>query len=273
MNCQNIMRYLVNLYSWENPRLCFGDVDLNKGDKVIIEGEFGNDLGIVSEIGISAQGGPASGWESKDSEGQPIVRVATPRDIEAFEKNEEKKVELLNVCKSEIKRLELKMKLIDARIGLDGSNVVIIFTADERVDFRELVKTLAKIFHRSVRMLQIGSRDEARRLGGCGICGRELCCVRFPGNIPSISTEMARIQQVANRGSDRISGSCGRLMCCLSYEAKQYQEMLSGMPEIGSIAKTKEGKGQVLELDVIKQEVKLRMDDGKIKMVKKEDIR
>jgi cell fate regulator YaaT (PSP1 superfamily) len=258
-----IMRYLVNLYSWENARLCFGDIEIDKGDKVIIEGGFGNDLGTVIETGI----------ETKEDDGQPIVRAATPRDIKAFEKNEEKKEEILKVCKSEIKRLDLKMKLIDARIGLDGSNVVIIFTADERVDFRELVKTLAKIFHRSVRMLQIGSRDEARRLGGCGICGRELCCVKFPGNIPSISTEMARIQQVANRGSDRISGACGRLMCCLSYEAKQYQEMLLGMPEIGSIVKTKDEKGQVLDFDVIKQEVKIKTEDGKIKMIKKEEIR
>ncbi len=255
-------KYLVSLYSWENPRLCFGDVELKKDEKVILEGEFGNDLGVVAEIGLEIK-----------EEGQPIVRVATPRDIEAFEKNEEKKEEILKVCKSEIKRLDLKMKLIDARIGLDGSNVVIIFTADERVDFRELVKTLAKIFHRSVRMLQIGSRDEARRLGGCGICGRELCCVRFPGNIPSISTEMARIQQVASRGSERISGACGRLMCCLSYEAKQYQEMISGMPELGSSVKTKEGKGQVIELDIIKQEVKIKMENGKIAMVKKEEIR
>lgn len=262
------MRYLVNLYSWENPRLCFGDVELEKGNKVIIEGEFGNDLGTVFETQASSKI-----LENSNEDGQPIVRVATPRDIEAFEKNEIKKEEILTVCKSEIKRLELKMKLIDARIGLDGSNVVIIFTADERVDFRELVKTLAKIFHRSVRMLQIGSRDEARRLGGCGVCGRELCCVRFPGNIPSISTEMARIQQVASRGSDRISGVCGRLMCCLSYEAKQYQQMLEGLPEIGSIATTKDGRGQVLEIDAVRQEVKLKMEDGKIKVVKKEEIK
>lgn len=236
---------------------------MKKGDKVILEGEFGNDLGVVAEAGI----------ETKEEDGQPIVRVATPRDIEAFKKNKEKKAEILKVCKSEIKRLELRMKLIDARIGLDGSNVIIIFTADERVDFRELVKNLAKIFHRSVRMLQIGSRDEARRLGGCGICGRELCCAKFPGNIPSISTEMARIQQVASRGSDRISGVCGRLMCCLSYEAKQYQEMLSGMPELESFVNTKEGKGKVLEIDAIKQEVKIKLENGEIKVIKKEEIK
>ncbi len=255
------MRYLVNLYSWENSRLCSSEVELKKEDQVILEGEFGNDLGVVlGEI------------DTKE-ECQPIVRVATSRDIEAYKKNEEKKEEILKVCKSEIKRLDLKMKLIDGRIGLDGSNVVIVFTAEERVDFRELVKNLARIFHRSVRMLQIGSRDEARRLGDCGICGRELCCVKFPGNIPSISTEMARVQQVANRGSDRISGVCGRLMCCLSYEAKQYQEMLQGMPEVGSIVRTKEGKAEVLELDAVKQEIKIKTEKGQIKFIKKEEIR
>lgn len=256
-------KYLVNLYSWENPHLCFYENSLEKDTKVIIDGGFGNDLGIIADVEI----------DSKEENGQPIVRVATPRDIETFQKNEEKKEEILKVCKEEIKRLELKMKLIDARVSLDGSSTVVVFTADERVDFRELVKNLAKIFHKSVRMLQIGSRDEARRLGGCGICGKELCCVRFPGNIPSISTEMARLQQVASRGSDRISGICGRLMCCLSYEAKQYQEMLAGMPEIGSIVKTKEGKGNVLEIDIMKQELKVKMENGQIKIIKKEDIK
>ncbi len=256
-------KYLVNLYSWENPHLCFYENSLEKDTKVIIDGGLGNDLGIITDAEI----------DSKEENGQPIVRVATPRDIETFQKNEEKKEEILKVCKEEIRRLELKMKLIDARVSLDGSSTVVVFTADERVDFRELVKNLAKIFHKSVRMLQIGSRDEARRLGGCGICGKELCCVRFPGNIPSISTEMARLQQVASRGSDRISGICGRLMCCLSYEAKQYQEMLAGMPEIGSIVKTKEGKGNVLEIDIMKQELKVKMENGQIKIIKKEDIK
>lgn len=256
------MKYLVNLYSWENPRLCFADAEFKEGERVILEGEFGNDLGIITQIDVESEEG-----------GQPIVRVATPRDIETFEKNEKKRDEILKVCKSEVKRMDLKMKLIDAKVSLDGSNAVVVFTADERVDFRELVKNLAKIFHRSVRMLQIGSRDEARRLGGCGVCGKELCCVCFPGNIPSISTEMARVQQVASRGSDRISGACGRLMCCLSYEAKQYQEMLAGMPESGSIVKTGEGKGEVLDIDVIKQSVKLRMEDGKIRIFKKEEIK
>jgi cell fate regulator YaaT (PSP1 superfamily) len=164
------------------------------------------------------------------------------------------------------------MKLVDVHISLDGSNAVILFTADERVDFRELVKNLSRIFHRSVRMHQVGSRDEARKLGGCGVCGRDLCCLRFPGSLPSISIDMARVQQVAHRGSERISGVCGRLMCCLSYEAPQYQQMLIGMPEVRSSVKTKDGKGEVIELNVLTGDVKIRMSDGAIVVVKKEAL-
>jgi cell fate regulator YaaT (PSP1 superfamily) len=156
---------------------------------------------------------------------------------------------------------------------LDGSNAVILFTADERVDFRELVKILSKIFRRSVRMHQVGSRDEARKLGGCGVCGRDLCCLRFPGNLPSISIDMARVQQIAHRGSDRISGVCGRLMCCLSYETEQYKQMLVGMPEVHSNVQTKDGRGEVIELNALTGDIKIRMAEGGIVSVKKEDLK
>ena len=122
-------------------------------------------------------------------------------------------------------------------------------------------------------MQQIGSRDEARKLGGFGICGRELCCVSFPGIIPSITTDMARIQQISHRGIDRISGLCGRLMCCLAYESKQYRELLEGMPEIYSVINTKEGKGTVIEINVINQEVKVKIGSGKYVIIKKEDLK
>jgi cell fate regulator YaaT (PSP1 superfamily) len=266
-----MIKYIVKLYSWENPRLCASENEFKKDEKIIIESEFGNDLGTVFGE-ISAQGGSASGWESKENSGTRIVRKATIRDVDIFNENEKKKEEILKICKLEIKRLQLEMKLIDARIILDGSSLIIVFTAEERVDFRELVRNLSKIFHRSVKMHQMGSRDEARRLGGCGICGKELCCVRFSGNLPSISTEMARVQKVAHRGSERISGVCGRLMCCLAYEAKQYQEMLQGMPEVGSSVRTREGKGEVLEINVLKQEVRIKMENGLIKAIKKADI-
>jgi cell fate regulator YaaT (PSP1 superfamily) len=256
------MKVLVNLYSWENPRLCASEADLAQGDKVILDGGFGNDLGIVQWVNV----------ETKENPAQSVLRKATQRDIEVFEKNEEKKEEVLNTCKEEIKRANLELKLIDTRITLDGSSIVIVFTADGRVDFRELVKDLSRIFHRSIRMQQVGSRDEARKLGGCGVCGRELCCVRFSGNLPSISTDMARIQQIAHRGSERISGLCGRLLCCLAYEAEQYKELLAGMPELHSLVKTNDGKGEVVEINAIKGEIKVKLDDNQILIVKKEDL-
>jgi cell fate regulator YaaT (PSP1 superfamily) len=253
---------IVELYKWENPRFYSGEGSFEEGEKVIVEGEFGNDLGVIKEVIL----------EYKEAFKQSILRKATQRDIEFFEKNKEKKNEILEMAKKEIRRLALEMKLIDVCITLDGSNIIVVFTADGRVDFRELVKNLSKIFHRSVRMQQIGSRDEARKLGGCGICGRELCCVKFSGNLPSISTEMARIQQIAHRGSERISGVCGRLMCCLAYEAEQYKEMMAGMPELHSFVKTKAGKGEVVDINPMSGEIKVKLENKETVTVKKEDL-
>lgn len=256
--------YSVRVYSWENPRMCRSDIELETGSEVVVrekESSF-NELGAI--VGEKSPGNEADAYV--------VIRLATAHDRELFKANEEKKADILKMCKSEIKRMKLDMKLVDARISLEGSNAVVAFTADERVDFRDLVKNLSKIFHRSIRMQQIGSRDEARKLGGCGVCGRDLCCLRFPGNLPSISIDMARIQQVAHRGAERISGVCGRLMCCLSYEAAQYQEMLKGMPQLYEKVKTKEEKGEVIELNALTLEIKLRTEDGKIITVKKEDL-
>jgi cell fate regulator YaaT (PSP1 superfamily) len=122
-------------------------------------------------------------------------------------------------------------------------------------------------------MRQIGSRDEARNLGGCGVCGKELCCVKFLGEIPSISTDMAKVQNVAQRGSDRISGICGRLMCCLSYEAEQYRALLRGLPEVGSSVNTQKGKGDVIELNPLTQEIKVRLLTNEYVVIKKEDLK
>lgn len=255
-------KYTVRIYSWEPARSCSSDLDLGIGDMVVVREDLINEIGIIEE---------GEGVEA-DANKTVIVRKASQRDVSTYEKNKGKKKEILELSKSEIKRLELSMKLVDVHISLDGSNAVILFTADERIDFRELVKNLSKIFHRSIRLHQVGSRDEARKLGGCGVCGRDLCCLRFKGSLPSISIDMARVQQVAHRGSERISGVCGRLMCCLSYEAGQYQQMLVGMPELHSVVKTKEGKGEVIELNVLTGDVKIRMEDGTISVFKKEEL-
>lgn len=255
-------KYSVRVYNWEPARLCKSELELQAGDKVVIKEDLSSEIAYIEETGGIA-------LKEKNT---TIVRKATERDLEVLAKNEEKKDEILKLSKIEIKRLSLNMKLVDVHISLDGSNAVILFTADERVDFRELVKNLSKIFHRSVRMHQVGSRDEARKLGGCGVCGRDLCCLRFPGNLPSISIDMARVQQVAHRGSERISGVCGRLMCCLSYESAQYQQMMAGMPELRSSVRMKDGKGEVIELNVLTGDVKIRMTDGTITTVKKEEL-
>lgn len=257
------MKVLVNLYSWENPKLYHSDFDVSKGDKVIVATEYSNEVGIVEGVDI----------ETGEDPEEKILRIATKRDQEVFDQYEEQKSEYLDFCREEIKKTGLEMKLIDVRISLDGKQAVFAFTADGRIDFRELVKSLSRQFKKSIRMQQIGSRDEARKLGGYGICGRELCCVRVGGNMQSITTDMARVQQIAHRGTDRISGLCGRLMCCLAYEAQQYKEMLVGMPELHSTIETKEGKGFVIEVNGITQEIKVKLENGKYIAIKKEDIR
>lgn len=256
-------KILVRVYSWENPKLYSSEIELQVGEKVIIATDYANELGIVERINIGTE-------EEADSR---ILRVATSRDREVFEEYEGQKDGLVLVCREEAKKLQLEMKIIDARISLDGKQIIFVFTADGRVDFRELVKNLSKELKKTIRMQQIGSRDEARKLGGYGICGRTLCCVNFPGSIQSISTDMARVQQIAHRGTDRISGLCGRLMCCLAYEAEQYREMLSGMPETYSVVKTSEGKGTVIEVNAVTQDIKIKLESGKYITVKKEDLK
>ena len=255
--------YSVRVYSWEPARQCKSNLEFQNGDLIVVKEDLCNEIGLIEP-------GDENVLEENKTE---IVRKATERDLETYAKNKEKKDEIIKLSKSEIKRLGLNMKLVDTHVSLDGSNAVILFTADERVDFRELVKNLSKIFHRSVRLHQVGSRDEARKLGGCGVCGRDLCCLRFSGNLPSISIDMARVQQVAHRGSERISGVCGRLMCCLSYEAEQYQQMLEDFPELHSHVSTKEGKGEVIELNVLTGDIKIKMGDGVITTVKKENLK
>ncbi len=255
-----MVKTLVSVYSWENPKLFLSSFELKEKDKVIVPTENGNELGIVLKSDI----------ESKDDPHDKIVRLATQRDIEIYEKYERDKVSFIRIGRQEVKKGELAMKIIDARINLDGKQITFVFTADGRIDFRELVKVLAKEIKKSVRMQQIGSRDEARKLGGYGMCGRQLCCVNFPGSIPSITTDMARVQQISHRGTERISGLCGRLMCCLAYEADQYRKLLEGLPEIYSVVDTPEGRGTVVEINAVRREVKIKTENGKYVILKKE---
>lgn len=257
------MQALVTIYFWDSPKIITSDVELKKDDQVIVLLDQFTEMGKVKEI-IT---------DTKERSQGKIVRIATERDKKKYVQFESEKQEYLNFCRENAKSLELDMKFIDAGITLDGKQMTFAFSADSRIDFRELVKNLSVKFKKSIKMQQIGSRDEARKLGGYGICGRELCCVKFGGNMQSITTDMARIQQVAHRGSERISGLCGRLMCCLSYEAQQYKDDLRGMPEVHSTVNVTQGRGTVIELNAVLQEIKIRLESGEYIIVKKEDIK
>ncbi len=258
------MKILVTLYPWENPKLYdAGEFKPEVGDKVIVTTEQANELGRVEAVDV----------ESREDPTGKIARIATERDKDAYAQHKKQSGEFLKICGSMLREMELEMKLLDAMVSLDGKQVIFAFTADGRIDFRELVKNLSTHIKKSVRMQQIGSRDEARRLGGYGICGRELCCVRFGGNMQSITTDMARVQQIAHRGTERISGLCGRLMCCLAYEAEQYRELLKGMPELYSTVKTGEGKGTVMEINPFNKEIKVKLETGKYAIIEKKDIK
>jgi len=265
-------KFLVNLYGWGDYMVCSGKDEFKKGDKVVVEYEAGRLIGEVTEEITDKDS--LMRYEQKDEREAVIVRMATKKDIDNFNKNEDKRRKILDDCRREARQMGLEMKFVDACVTLGKGVIVVSFIAEGRVDFRQLVKNLSRIFHCSVRMHQIGSRDEARKLGGCGVCGKELCCVKFLGEIPSISTEMAKVQQVSQRGSDRISGVCGRLLCCLSYEAEQYRQMMKGMPEIGGRVRTEHAEGTVVEINPLKQSVKIRLDENnEYIIVKKEDIK
>lgn len=255
--------YLIRINSWESAKAYESEADLPRGEMVIVAGDNSNELGIVEETNP----------DTKDESSGKILRIATKRDREVFNEYQEQKEGIMEKCKEIVKKSGLEMKIVDGRISLDGKQIVFAFTADGRIDFRELVKELAKEFKKTIRMQQIGSRDEARSLGGYGICGRGLCCARSNGNIQSITTDMARIQQIAHRGTERISGLCGRLMCCLAYETEQYKEMLSGMPEIYSVISTPQGKGTVIELNAITQNVTVKLDNGEYITIPKKDLK
>jgi cell fate regulator YaaT (PSP1 superfamily) len=187
------------------------------------------------------------------------LRRAAAADHERLLNNKKQEKEYFLEIKREIKEAALPMKLVEVVLDIEGGCLVLVFTAEGRIDFRDLVKKLSGQYQKSVRFQQIGSRDEARRIGGYGICGKQFCCQKFPGMLKSISTDMARDQLISCRGSDRISGACGRLMCCLSFEAKQYQELLKESAQKGEVVKYKKEDAEVLDINPVSGRVRLRL--------------
>ena len=232
-----------------------GTLEINKNDSVIVETAMGDELGkvVVAKREIE---------ESKlNSPLKRVVRVATKEDLKSLEKYKAKEPEALKICQEKIAKYKLDMNLIDVEYKFDGSKILFYFTADGRIDFRDLVKDLASVFKTRIELRQIGVRDEVKRIGGNGVCGRELCCCSFLDNFETVSIKMAKEQNIALNPS-KISGNCGRLMCCLKYEQEAYSDKLSRLPKIRAIVKTESGEGVVEGVEILKEVLKVKIKDG-----------
>ena len=234
-----------------------GDLKLDLGDSVVVKTVWGNDVGkvmLLKEVS-SEELAKAEGLEN-------IVRKATTDDLEILAEIKKQILDATEYCKKTVARHNLPMKIINAHFSFDGGKVVFPFIADTRVDFRQLVKDLTHHFQKSIRLQQIGIRDEAKISGDFGSCGRTLCCKTHLTSLNSITSDLADVQQVAHRGSERLSGQCGRLRCCLAFEGENYKELSKNLPAIGSIIKTPQGKGKVLGWHTLKQTVDVRIEGG-----------
>ena len=191
---------------------------------------------------------------------RPVIRVATPKDLETVEKNREKEKKAFTVCQEKIQEHGLDMKLVDVEYSFDGSKILFFFTSENRVDFRALVKDLAGIFRARIELRQIGVRDEAKMLGGLGICGKPFCCSQFLDEFQPVSIKMAKTQNLSLNPT-KISGTCGRLMCCLKYEQEAYEDAVKRCPKQESFVETPDGVGTVTGVNLLRETVKVRLDD------------
>ena len=248
-----------------------GKLKICQGDHVIVETARGVEYGYVV-LGVK---------EVEDDKIvqplKPVMRVATPEDDEKADKNREKEKEAFAVCQEKIRKHDLDMKLIDAEYTFDNNKVLFYFTADGRIDFRELVKDLAAVFKTRIELRQIGVRDETKILGGIGICGRPLCCHSYLSDFAPVSIKMAKEQNLSLNPT-KISGVCGRLMCCLKNEQETYEELNSHLPNVGDYVTTPDGlKGEVNSLSVLRQLVKvvvtLENDEKEIREYKAQELR
>ena len=231
------------------------DNKLRIGDKVIVETARGLECGEV------AMANKVIGDNELNHPLKPLVRIATPDDIKRMEENREKEKSAYKICEEKIAKHKLEMKLVNVEYTFDNSKIIFYFTADGRADFRALVKDLASVFRTRIELRQIGVRDEAKMIGGLGICGRPFCCSRFMGEFQPVSIKMAK-EQGLSLSPTKISGTCGRLMCCLKYEQEAYTDLLRHTPKVGAIVNTPEGRGLVVENNLIARTLKVKLDNA-----------
>lgn len=240
---------------------------ISAGTKVIVQTVRG------VECGTAAFGNRTLKNKEVSPELKPIIRVATKDDLERVKANSEKEARALKFCEQRVEARGLKMKLVDVEYTFDNKKILFYFTAENRVDFRELVKDLAAVFKTRIELRQIGVRDVARSLGGIGICGREYCCKSCLGDFQPVSIKMAK-EQGLSLNPGKISGACGRLMCCLKYEQNAYDELLKITPKIGAIVRTEQGRGKVIDANIITGELKVAVDGNDIPVnVSRDDVK
>ena len=237
------------------------DLELKLDDAVVVENSRGVELGYIAETLKEID-------ESEVVEElMPVLRVATKKDLDNYNKNKEKEADALLKAKELVNKYDLQMKLVDAEYTLDGSKVIINFTCEDRVDFRDLVKDLASALKSRIELRQIGIRDQAKIVGAIGNCGKECCCKMYLSDFDKVSIKMAKTQNLSLNPT-KISGVCGRLMCCLSYENEYYSEMVSKMPKLNSKVKTKDGVGTVVYNDILKEKINVKfVSEDSVKIV------
>ncbi len=240
---------------------------LHVGDHVIMDTARGPEYGIITA------GNHQIPARDVVSPLRSVIRIATAQDEAIVAENREKERRAHEVCLQKIEAHGLDMQLVNVECAFDGSKLLFFFTADERVDFRELVKNLASVFHTRIELRQIGVRDKAKMVGGLGICGRPFCCASFLDDFQPVSIKMAKTQNLSLNPT-KISGTCGRLMCCLKYEQDAYEDLIRRSPKEESFVDTPEGRGTVVEVSLLRQQVKVRMEDAPdtINVFSNEDI-
>ena len=249
---------VVDIQFRPGQKIYFFDPDgvvYEAGDHVIIDTARG------AEFGICAGGNHAIPVKDVVAPLRKVIRRATAQDEKTNAENRAKEARAYEVCLQKIGEHELDMQLVSAEYAFDGSKILFYFTADERVDFRELVKNLASVFHTRIELRQIGVRDKAKMVGGLGICGRPFCCASFLDDFQPVSIKMAKTQNLSLNPT-KISGTCGRLMCCLKYEQEAYEDLIRSSPKVESFVDTPEGRGTVVDVDLLRQRVKVRMEDS-----------
>ena len=253
-----------------------GDIKANVGDHAIVETVRGVECGEVVIANRQIDDNSIS------SPLKPIIRLADANDMKTVEKNKQKEKDAFKICEEKIAFRKLKMNLVDVECTFDNNKLLFYFTAENRVDFRELVKDLAAVFRTRIELRQIGVRDEAKILGGLGICGREFCCKAHMGDFNPVSIKMAK-EQGLSLNPTKISGTCGRLMCCLKHEQAAYESLLKITPKVGAIVVTPDGdKGRVEDANLItgklrvkteKSEVPVVLERGDVKLLKDAEVR